>query len=461
VGGIVNQPILPHDKDAEMAVVASLLINPDVIPLVLAILRPDDFYEPRCRKIFTVERDLGQGLDVLTVQAELERRGWLDQVGPAFITGTILQMPCSYHGEYYAGLVRDLSRRRQLIQLAARLTKSAFAPGEDSADDLISTFGRELLALARHGAGAAISAPEAATAVQETVARWAADPLPPGGVRGLSCGLQPVDDVLNGMRRGDLILLAARPSMGKSALGFEIARRVASRGLHVLIFSLEMGWRQVVGRWASALSGVHVSRMERGLCPPEHAGTANQILYPSPPEFEAYNQALVEIQGYETLTINDQASLRTEQIRAQALARAARSGGLDLVVVDHTGLIDPGPGRQHHLTAAREGAKSRAMKALAKELSAPLILLQQLNRGVEARQDKRPGLADLRDSGEHEENADIVLALYSRAYYQRKLQRQPDELEILCLKHRHGPGRTSARLFYQRPLSRFTERTAS
>lgn len=452
------QRLLPHDKDAEVAVAGSVLYNPDVTAQVMAIVRPEDFYDPRCRKIFTVECHLGHGLDALTIMAELERRGWLDEVTPAFVTGAISNTPYSYHGVHYARVVRDLSRRRQLIQLGTRLVEQAFGPaGDGSTEEIISTFGHALLALVAQGPGASIPAPEAAAAFQETVARWAADPLEPGEVRGLASGLRPVDDLLNGMRPGDLILLAARPSMGKSALGFEIARRVASHGGRVLIFSLEMGYKQVVGRWASALSRVHGSRVERGLCPAQYAGTAHETRYLSRPELRTYNDALEQIQGYATLTINDQASLRAEQIRAQALAHAARAGGLDLVVVDHTGLIDAGPDGRRQLTATREGAKSRAMKALAKELGAPLILLQQLNRGVEARQDKRPGLADLRDSGEHEENADIVLALYSAAYYKRELGDRPDNLEVICLKHRHGSRRQRAHLCYERPISRFSE----
>jgi replicative DNA helicase len=243
--------------------------------------------------------------------------------------------------------------------------------------------------------------------------------------------------------------------MGKSALGFDIALRVAICGLQVLIFSLEMGHKQVVGRWASALSGVPASRMERGLCPPQYAGTATESRYLSEAELARCQQAIDDISRLENLTITDRPALTAEQIRAVALSQAAMLGGLDLVVVDHTGLIDPGPTRRYDPVSQREGAKSRAMKALAKELGAPLLLIQQLNRAVEARTDKQPILADLRDSGEHEEHADVVLALYNAQYYQTTRPQKIDKVEVLCLKHRHGQRQKRAELSYDPTLSKF------
>ena len=453
----MDQKLLPHDVDAEIAVVGAVSINPDVAATIFARLTPEDFYDPRCRKIFAVQRDLGEGIDFVTLQAELEARGWLDQVGIGFLTNTLAVTPSSLHGPHYAGVVRRLWKQRQLIQLAARLTRQAFEPGEDtSVEELIESFTDELLALTTTRQAAAIPAPEAALAVREQIATWAANPTGPAGVRGLPTGLGQLDSVLHGMQAGDLILLAARPSMGKSALGFEIARRVAVQGYQVLIFSLEMDHKQVVGRWVSNLSRVLGERVERGLCPPESAGTATQTRYLSEPELEGCFRAVEEIASLKNLTIVDPASLTAEQVRAQALSQAAKMGGLDLVVVDHTGLIDPGPAQRHELSAKREGAKSRAMKALAKELGAPVVLIQQLNRGVEARSDKVPTLADLRDSGEHEENADVVLALYSKDYYKADPGNKPDELEVLCLKHRRDKRQKRALLRYERALSRFS-----
>jgi replicative DNA helicase len=458
----VSKKQLPHDLDAEIAVVGAVAINPDVTATIFAMLAPEDFYDPRCRKIFAVQRDLGEGIDFVTIQAGLEARGWLDQVGIGFLTGTLAVTPSSLNGPHYAGVVRERSLQRQLMFLAARLTRQAFEPGADtSVEEIIESFQHELLALTATGQAAAISAPEAAQTLRQQIAAWAADPTSPAGVRGLRSGLGQVDSVLHGMQAGDLILLAARPSMGKSALGFEMARKVAEQGHQVLIFSLEMGYQQVLSRWVSNLSGVPGERMERGLCPPEHAGTAMQARYLSEPELKACFRAIDEIAKLESLTIVDQASLTAEQIRAQALSQAAKTGGLDLVVVDHTGLIDPSPARRHELSAKREGAKSRAMKALAKELGVPVLLIQQLNRAVEARSDKVPTLADLRDSGEHEENADVVLALYSKEYYKTDQSSKPDKLRVLCLKHRRGKRQKRAVLWYERSLSRFSSSTAA
>ena len=458
----MDPKMLPHDLDAEMAVIGALAINPDVAATIFAMLTPEDFYDPRCRKIFAVQRDLGEGIDLVTVKAGLEARGWLEEVGIGFLTGTIPRTPFSPHGLHYAGVVRKRSQQRQLMLLAARLARQAFEPGEDtSVEEIIASFQHELLALTTTGQAAAISAPEAAQALRQQITAWAADPTGPAGVRGLKSGLGQLDPVLHGMQPGDLILLAGRPSMGKSALGFEIGRKVAEQGRPVLIFSMEMSSQQVVARWVSALSGVPGERMERGLCPPQYAGTAMETRYLSKPELNACYGAVDEIAKLESLCIVDQASLTAEQIRAQALSQAAKTGGLDLLVVDHTGLIDPGPAQRHELSAKREGAKSRAMKALAKELGAPVLLIQQLNRAVEARTDKVPILADLRDSGEHEENADVVLVLYSEAYYKTDPSNKPDELEVLCLKHRRGKRQKRAQLCYERSLSRFSSSTAA
>ena len=455
----MDEPLRPHAEIAEEGVVGSILLNNEVLAEVMALIGVEDFYCAKYRAIFEAEVRLETGIDFVTLVAELQSMGKLEMVGGESGIEKILTLALfPWHAPDYAKMVAEKAVLRRLLDLAAALTRRVYDTAEgETPDDLKAWVLGKLLEIELRGGGSSpVPISEVASGFYDRVEYWGKNPLARGEVRGLSSGLYEMDALLQGMQAGELILMAARPSMGKSALGFEMARRVASQGERVLVLSLEMSKEQVMGRWAGAMSGVPTVRVARGACPERYAGTKMEAEYASPEELARYLQAVAEISEYPNLAMDDQGAQTTAQIRTAALSQSARMGGLDLLVVDHTGLIAPPRGGGYEAAAKREGQKSRELKALAKELGAPVLLMQQLNRGIEARSDKRPQLSDLRDSGEHEENADIVLGLYWDGYYKKEKRLADEKLEVSCLKHRRGQAHLQRALRYERGLSRFS-----
>jgi replicative DNA helicase len=453
----------PYSEEAEKAVLGAGLIDPEQLAGLAATLAPEDFYLERHRTIFACMLELERsGLDFVTLTDTLEQRGQLEKVGGRAAVQLLLdQLPAAIHAEHYARLVSDYAVRRRVQDLCLKTYKAAWPSAGLSCEELLSEANRGLMEItARRLAGGAVTAGQAASALYDQVEYWAQHPLAYGEVRGLSTGIPSLDSLTGGLRPGTLVLIAARPSVGKSGLAFEMARRVARRGGRVLIFSLEMTAEEIMARWASAISGVPSDRLERGLCPQEQRGSKAGAYYASEEDLEAYAQALVEITEYRHVVVDARAGLTAAQIRATALMHARKLDGLDLVILDHTGLIHEERGDRRDHAAKREGRKSQAMKELAKEVGAPVVLVQQLSRTTEIRHNKRPVLSDLRDSGEHEQNADIVVGLYCEACYETGTppgDRKREELALLCLKHRNGAAQTQVIVRYEREISRFSE----
>jgi replicative DNA helicase len=310
----------------------------------------------------------------------------------------------------------------------------------------------------RANGGGLVGMNEAVGTLYDQVEAWAREPLDFGEVRGLATEIPSLDQLLGGLQPGWLVLICARPMIGKSALAFEIARRNAEKARRVAIFSLEMPRNDILLRWASCLSGVETRKVRRGPCPGKYRGTPSASAYLTEREFSAYIEAMGKISAYPSMWIDDTGALSALDIRARAIRLAHQAGGLDLVIVDHSGLMI-GDGQNGEGVSKVEGRKSNAMRALAKEIGCPVILIQQLNRGVEARSDKRPDLASLRDSGEHEQNAHVVIGLYRESAYKQMLPGTTDDLslEALTLKHREGPSGKRVTLRYERNLHRFGE----
>ena len=452
----VERQLPPNNLEAEEALLGALLVDPDAIHRVAATVSATDFYREANGWIYKAIHDLGSAgkpSDLLAVSDLLERRGQLKTAGGmAQLTLLINAVPTSLHADHYADLVSSYAIRRRLIEAAQRITAKAW---DTNSQDPISYAHKALLSVGNGHRGGLRSIAEAAGRLYDQIEYWAANPLKYGEVRGLSTGLPSVDALTEGLLATDLVLLAARPSMGKSALAFDIARRVAAQNRSVAVFSLEMSTEKVLMRWASAMSQVNTRRVKRGICPDNFKG--RQDLYVSSDELGEYLKRVDEAQQLSAY-IDDEPALTASQIRARSLAAAQRLGSLALVVVDHSGLMK-GERESGENSVKVEGRKSQRMKELAKELRCPVLLVQQLNRGVESRQNKRPRLNDLRDTGEHEQNADIVLALYRDSYYKEyeKGSRKDLDLEVLCLKHRDGAAGVKRVLRYERELSRFTE----
>jgi len=451
----------PHNPAHERAVLGSILIDPSAIHRVSSILSgPQDFHDARYQWIYRAMLDLNKGgvaIDELSLLDLLERRG--RELGNDAFTDLVVDTPTSLHAEHYARSVSDYARRRRLINAAAEIARAAY---DTNTPDPIPFAHKRLMELDSENRDAGlVSVAAASSAFYDQVEAWAKEPLDFGQVRGLATNINSLDHLLGGLEPGIEILLSGRPSMGKSALALEIGRRVGMEGGKVVaIFELEMTRQSILMRWASAISGVESRKVQRGVCPAKYEGQPAAAYYVNANEMGRYVDAMGQLSRHQNILIDDTPALTASQIRARAIQKAHEHGGIDLVIVDHTTIMRD-EGRYNSNTAKSEGAKSEAMKNLAKELGCPVLLVQQLSRATEARQNKRPTLADLRDSGEHEQNADIVLGLYRESYYKDGLipgSKADLELEVIGLKNREGPT-AKVVIRYERNLHRFSEFT--
>ncbi|MBN1887043.1 MAG: replicative DNA helicase [Thermoflexales bacterium] len=425
----------PHSLEAEEAVLGSILIDPTALDQAGAHLsQPGDFYLVKHGWIWDTMHTLHKRrdpIDFLTVCEELDRRGQLADAGDqAYLSHLIGSVPTAIHAEGYARIVADTARRRRLIQAAGDIVQLAYA--EDLDIDQVEADALRLLCTIQPGNGKMLTARHVAGEVLDMVSTWAENPLKPGQVRGLSTGFSAIDRTLGGMARDTLIILAGRPGMGKSALAFNIAENVARQGKHVAVFSLEMSRRKVVARLACGRARVNWLRVQQGL-------TDGQDL-------TRLMAAIGEL-GELPLAISDATDLTTAQVRAE-VARLHAKKPLSLVVLDHIGLLAD----QDDNEVRRLGKITWALKRVAKDFGLPVLALAQLNRSVESRDNKRPKLGDLRESGKIEENADVVLMMYREKYYKPDAQ---DVVEIIARKNRDGETHANAHLRFVEEYARF------
>jgi replicative DNA helicase len=427
----------PHSVEAEESVIGSILIDPQAIDRVRSIITPADFYIVKNGWVYAAAlalRERRDPIDFVTITRELANRAQLDELGgPAYISQLINCVPTAIHAEGYAAIVKTAAQRRGLLAGASEAARRAYAEDE-AIDDQINQSIAELRALQSRGLQRARTAAEAALAYHDKVRDWSQHPTQPGEVRGLSFGFETTLDFTGGYDPGDLVVLAGRPSMGKSALGFEIAYNVARAGKRAAIFSLEMSQDQVIERLAGGLSGIERKTVRTGALSEEG--------------WQRYTDALTDM-GDLDLHIHDAANMTTAQITTSALELMP-----DLIVIDHLGRIGD-TAQKNEIEAKRIGRITKALKTLAKESGAIVLLLVQLNRGVESRQDKRPTLGDLRDSGEIEEDADNVIMIYRDEYYNPETADR-HVAEIIPRKLRNGDTEEGAELKFIKHLAWFT-----
>ena len=411
---VLNLPLPPHSVEAEQAVLGSLLMDgTKVWPLVSPILKPSDFFRTDHRLVFAAVQELAGNADAVTVQAHLERRGESERAGGfAYLSQLMRETSSAVNAEQYARVVRERAQLRSLAELGRRLENRSTQHGE-SAERITADLERALSALrnrAREGSGL-VSSHELAKALIDDLDRRR------DGACGLSTGLADFDELTGGLEPGDLAIFAGRPGMGKSALLVTISAHV-SRDAPVAVFSAEMPALQLARRCTALLGGVSQTRLRR----------------PKQMVDDDWARATegASLFGSRKLWINDRQLPPLEHIRAECVVHRARHG-LSLVLIDYCQLVEGnGANRYEQLRAVAYGSK-----ALAKELSVPVVLLAQLNRSVEAREHKRPHLSDLRDSGAIEEAADIVGLLYREGYYDQQFL-MPEVMECAIEKHRNG-----------------------
>ena len=447
--GFYAEQLLPHDIEAEEALIGAFLIDGDSYSRVAGILEPEDFYRERNRHCFQACGNVfqrGQAVDQVTIASELNRSGHLDDVGGmSYLSHLVSITPTSAHVPHYAQLVADAAVKRRLISAACRIAALGYEAGDvdgamREAEDL-------LLGVWRGQAqGGFVSLKQG---IDEFLAEWADLASEPDLSKApILTGLADLDEIMGGMRRTDLIIVGARPGTGKTALAMTAALSAAKDGQKVGFCSLEMSRQQMVHRILAAESGVDMTRLRLGLYTDREEGR------------------IVEAAGTLSelpLWIDETWFQRVQDIRSKA-RRLAIEHGLDLLVVDYLQLVQGsrrGRGPENRTVEVSE--ISRSLKALAGELRIPIIACSQLSRQVESRQGHRPQLSDLRDSGSIEQDADTVMFIHREdAYYTEDEWNQhhpgnPYPLgiaEIILAKQRNGPT-GSIRLRFRDSLVRF------
>jgi replicative DNA helicase len=429
----------PQSVEAEEAVLGSILIDPDAVIRVAAMLKPEDFYREKHGWVYEtalILHERREPIDFLTVCDELERRGQLEEVGgAAFITTLINVVPTSIHAEHYARIVERTATRRRLIEAAGQIAALAYQEAED-VDEVVDRAEQVLFGVSERRISRELIPIK--QVLSEYYDRIEYLTRHQGEMIGIPTGFTDIDKLLGGLQRSDLVILAARPSVGKTSLALSFAHNAAKKhGQRVAFFSLEMSDEQVVQRLISAETGINAQRLRRGDIEQDEWG-----------RFIKATSDLAETHIY----IDDTPSISALELRTKA-RRLHAEIGVDLIVVDYLQLMR-GDFRSEN-RVQEISSISRALKALARELNVPVLALSQLSRGVESRTDKRPILSDLRESGALEQDADVVIFIYRDEMYNENTER-PNIADIMVAKHRNGPT-GSVSLYFRKELAQFLE----
>lgn len=425
----------PNNLDAETSLLGSILIDPDCIRHAASVVNPADFFIVRHQWIYAAMLDLhqrGQPIDPVTLCDLLDKRGKLKEIGgmPA-ISSLLAVVPTALHSHAYARIVVDASVRRGMLGAASEIAKMAYDESGDTEAQKARAV--RLVSDVRGGRNTSRSASDVASQLYDRIAAWADNPITDGNVRGQSTGFRSIDLMLGGLEGGLLYILAGRPGMGKSALSFQIGYNVARQNKRVAIFSLEMNAQQVVSRLVCAGARVTWESIKRGHVPDDKWSTLIDK---------------IDHVGSLPLTIDDSSHMTTAGIDSTL----ARLGDIDLAIVDHIGLLNDDKWERNE--TIRLGRVSWALKQIAKDYRVPVIAVCQLNREVDKRDNKRPVLADLRQSGNIEENADDVLMMYRDDYYNAESECK-NITEILPRKLRDGDTSAVAELYFDKPFVTF------
>ena len=434
--------ILPHDLAAEQSVLGSVFISPDSLIFLADELVPDDFYKPANKIVFKTMLSLlekGEPIDATTMVSALTNQGDISNIGGInYVVELVNSTPTSKNVEHYAKLVKEKATLRKVIADLSDSLSSAYQ-GDVSIDDIIAKTEKSMLDISNQNTGTGFRnvADILDTHMQMVETRSQTD----GIVTGLSTGFVGLDKITTGLHEDNLIILAARPAMGKTALALNIAQYIAVKEKKpVAIFSLEMGAESLIERMLAS----------EGMVEGYHLKTGNLSV-------EEWSR-LVHAQGnlYDApIFVDDTAGIRISEIRSKARKLAQEMGGLGVIIIDYLQLITGSKGENRQQVVSEI---SRELKILAKDLKVPVIALSQLSRAVEQRQDKRPMLADLRESGSIEQDADIVAFLYREAYYQKEQadsQEANNVTELILEKNRHGSLGT-VKLYFHKEYTKFS-----
>jgi replicative DNA helicase len=420
----------PHSVEAEQSVLGGLLLEATALDKITDLLQPDDFYRHEHRIIYRqVVRlsEMAKPVDVITVAEALEIAGELDQVGGLpYLGGLAQNVPSAANIRRYGEIVRERSIMRKLAEVGSDIASSAYNPTGRDAAQLLDEAERKVFEIAEAGSKGKqgfIPMPPLLTQVVERIETlYGRDNA--SDVTGTATGFTDLDRKTSGLHPGDLIIIAGRPSMGKTALAINIAENVAMDSkLPVAIFSMEMGATQLVMRMLGSVGKLNQQDLRTGKLQDDDWGRLTHAL-------GKLNDAPIHI--------DESAALSSLDLRARSRRLHRQNNGLGLIVVDYLQLMSSNVGKASENRATEISEISRSLKALAKELQVPVIALSQLNRSLEQRTDKRPVMSDLRESGAIEQDADLILFIYRDEVYNPDSQQQ-GKAEIIIGKQRNGP----------------------
>ncbi|AMX00611.1 replicative DNA helicase [Rummeliibacillus sp. G93] len=438
----MNDPQLdripPHNQEAEQSVIGAIFLEPQALITASEVLLPEDFYRTAHQMIFqTMLRlsDQGKAIDVITVTEELSSHNELEDIGGiSYITEIANAVPTAANVSYYAHIVSEKALLRRLIRVATKIVEDGYTR-EDEVDALLAEAESKVMEVAnRKNAG---DFKHVKDVLVETYANVEKLQNRQGDITGIPTGFRDLDRLTAGFQRGDLIIVAARPSVGKTAFALNVAQAVGTlTEENVAIFSLEMGAEQLVMRMLCAEGNIDAQVLRTGALNSE--------------DWRKLTMATGTL-SRAGIYIDDAAGVRVSEIRAKC-RRLKQEQGLGMILIDYLQLIQgsggAGQNRQQEVSEI-----SRSLKALARELEVPVIALSQLSRGVEQRQDKRPMMSDLRESGSIEQDADIVAFLYREDYYDKETE-DANTIEIIVAKQRNGPTDT-VKLAFKKEYNKF------
>lgn len=415
--------IPPQNIEAEQAVLGAIFLDSSALTLASEILIPEDFYRAAHQKIFHAMlkvADKGEPVDLVTVTAELADARALEEVGGvSYLSELADSVPTAANVEYYARIVEEKSVLRRLIRTATSIAQDSYTR-EDEVDVLLNEAEKKIMEISqRKHSGAFQNIKDVLVQAYDNIEMLHNRK---GEITGIPTGFTELDRMTAGFQRSDLIIVAARPSVGKTAFALNIAQNVATKtNENVAIFSLEMSAQQLVMRMLCAEGNINAQNLRTGKLTPEDWGKLTMAM-----------GSLSNAGIY----IDDTPSIRVSEIRAKC-RRLKQESGLGMVLIDYLQLIQ-GSGRNRENRQQEVSEISRSLKALARELEVPVIALSQLSRSVEQRQDKRPMMSDIRESGSIEQDADIVAFLYRDDYYDKDSENK-NIIEIIIAKQRNGP----------------------
>jgi replicative DNA helicase len=440
---IAQLRIPPHSLEGESSVLGGLLLDNAAWDRVGDMLSDTDFYRYEHRLIYAAIGTLvnaDKPADVVTVFEHLQGQGKADEVGGLNYLNSLAQyVPSAGNIRRYAEIVRERSILRKLVTASDEIATTAFNPQGRAVSEIVDESERKIFQIGEMGKRNQQGFQSMDTLVVDLLDRVQEMAENPNEVTGVPTGFYDFDRMTAGLQPGDLIVLAARPSMGKTALAINIAEHVAlNEGLPVAVFSMEMGAAQLAVRIVGSIGRIDQSHMRTGRLTDD--------------EWSRLSETIEKLRTI-SLHIDESAGLTASELRANARRLARQCGQLGLIVVDYLQLMSGSSGDGEN-RATELGEISRGLKMLARELKCPVIALSQLNRSVEQRPDKRPMMSDLRESGAIEQDADIIMFIYRDEYYTKEACKEPGVAEVIIAKQRNGPTGT-VKLAFLRQNTKF------